>query len=374
MKILVTGGAGFIGSHLADRLIQCGYEVRIMDNLEPQVHRLNIPTYLNPKAEFLLGDICNKDQLRQALNEVDFVFHLAAATGVGQSMYQISKYFEVNVQGTANLLDILANNPHKVKKIVLSSSRAIYGEGAYLCNHCGIVFPETRSIDQLKKKAWEVLCPQCSRIVHPIPTFEKKVASPGSFYGVTKLTQEMMISGFGRAYGIPTVIMRLFNVYGPRQSINNPYTGIITTFLNCLFNGNPPQIYEDGKMTRDFIQVNDVVNACIMALENERANQKTFNIGTSKPISIYELGNLICDHLAPKIRPQIVEKARVGDIAHCTADISLAHELLGFEPSTSLSDGLGELINYELANQRAHGTLTSQAEEELRAAGLLISK
>ena len=373
MKIFVTGGAGFIGSHLVDRLIDTGHQVRIFDNLEPQVHGSILPAYINPKAEFVRGDVRNKDQLRDALTGMDCIYHLAAATGVGQSMYQIEKYFGVNVQGTANLLDILANEKHGVKKIILSSSRAVYGEGEYRCDQCGIVFPKLRLPEQLRMGQWEVRCPNCNGCLEANLTPESKPANPGSIYGVTKLTQEMMVSTFSQAYGIQATILRFFNVYGPRQSQHNPYTGIFSAFYNCLSAGKAPEVYEDGKMTRDFVEVSDVVTACVLALKTEERGQTTYNIGTGNAISILEAANIFCDLIEPRIRPQIVGKARLGDIAACTADISAARTRLGYFPSISLNYGLPRLIEYMKENWSPPDTLAAQAESELREAGLLLS-
>jgi dTDP-L-rhamnose 4-epimerase len=372
VKILVTGGAGFIGSHTVDALLENGHEVRIFDNLESQVHgpRRKWPAYLDKRAECVLGDIRARATLAQALSGVDVVFHLAAATGVGQSMYQISKYFEVNVQGTANFLDILTHESHQVQKLIVASSRAVYGEGAYRCGHCGVVAPEQRSPAQMDAKQWDVACPHCTSPVTSIPTPESKTPRPASMYAITKLTQEQMCLCFGKAYGMPVVVLRYFNVYGPRQSFSNPYTGIITAFLSRLFNGKYPEVYEDGRMTRDFVHVSDVVRANMLAMERNEADGQTFNAGTGVGTSIWALAELLCDMVSPELRPQVVEMARVGDIRHCTADPEAARKYLGYEPRVRLQRGLWDVME-DVKRQEKLEDASVTARRELAESGLL---
>ncbi|MBN2145998.1 MAG: NAD-dependent epimerase/dehydratase family protein [Anaerolineales bacterium] len=367
--VLITGGAGFIGSHLADALLGLGCRVRIFDNLEPQVHGPSgeWPTYLAAGVECLRGDVRDRAALASALHGVDVVYHLAAATGVGQSMYQVGKYFEVNVQGTANLLDILANEKHTVKRLVLSSSRAVYGEGAYICLGCGIVHPPVRAPAQLDAHQWEVTCPQCQGLVQPAPTPESLPPDPGSMYAVTKHAQEQMVACFSQAYGLPAVLLRFFNVYGPRQSLSNPYTGILTTFLQHLRNGHAPEIYEDGGMTRDFVNVADVVRACMLAGE-EACPAGVYNIGSGQAVTILQLAQNLAQAEGSPLQPQVVGLARVGDIRHCTADLEKAQRLLGYYPQVSLAQGLARLV------QQAQGLGRDQslaARSELERAGLL---
>jgi dTDP-L-rhamnose 4-epimerase len=348
-KILVTGGAGFIGSHLVDALLEAGHAVRVFDSLEPQVHgdlreRGEWPAYLAADCEKMLGDVRDREALAGALQGVDVVFHFAAATGVGQSMYQIAKYSEVNIQGTANLLDVLVNLPRQAVKVILASSRAIYGEGEYECKACGRVSPELRTPEQLDQKQWEIPCPQCGGELSPLPTAETKLSQPGSVYAITKLAQEQMCRCFGRAYGTPVVILRFFNVYGPRQSLANPYTGIMTTFAGRLMNGRPPEVYEDGRMTRDFVYVEDVIKACLLAMEGVHASG-TFNVGSGRATSILDLAQLMSRRLAPDLDPRVIGVARVGDIRHCTADLTRIYSGLGYVPTVSLEEGVGRVID-----------------------------
>ena len=275
MSILVTGGAGFIGSHLVDRLVEAGHRVRVLDNLDSQVHASASPddlwpAYKNPQAEYRLGDVRSTDQFVSALEGIDTVYHLAAATGVGQSMYQVARYTEVNIQGTANLLEIISKPGHTVERIVLASSRAVYGEGLYQCPVCGIVMPPVRTATMLERRQWACVCPQCGSDLVSLPTTEDKTPAPGSVYAISKYTQEQLCQCVGQAYQVPVVCLRFFNVYGPRQSFSNPYTGIITTFIKRLKHSLPPEVYEDGLMTRDFVHVSDVVAACQGALTLDR--------------------------------------------------------------------------------------------------------
>lgn len=275
MNILVSGGAGFIGSHLVDSLIEKGYSVKILDNLDPQVHgplgkKLS---YLNKEAEFIKADISNRHILKKVLKNVEIVFHLAAAVGVGQSMYEIRRYVETNALGTANLLDILANETHKVRKLIVASSMSVYGEGKYYCKRCGIVYPQLRNKGQIKKKDWEMTCNRCQRKnLRPLPTNEDKTLFPTSIYAITKRDQEEMCLVIGRAYRIPTVILRYFNVYGPRQALSNPYTGVLAIFSSRILNNRSPFIFEDGLQSRDFIHVKDIVQANLLAMENKGVN------------------------------------------------------------------------------------------------------
>jgi dTDP-L-rhamnose 4-epimerase len=254
MKLLITGGAGFIGSHLVDALIDRGHEVAIYDNFEPQVHKTE-PEYLNKNAELIRADVRDKETLKNAIMDTEIIFYQAAMVGVGQSMYQVEKYVDVNTFATAKLLDILANEEHSVKKLIVASSMSIYGEGAYQCGDCGIVYPALRS----EERRWEMTCPNCGKEVVPMPTGESKPLQPTSIYAVTKKDQEEMCLAIGRSYGIPTVALRYFNVYGPRQSLNNPYTGVCAIFSSRIKNKNPPLIFEEGLQSRDFISVHDIV-------------------------------------------------------------------------------------------------------------------
>lgn len=369
--ILVTGGAGFIGSHLVDRLISQGYQVRILDNLAPQVHQNKIPDYLNKKAEFIKGDVTNLADIKKATQDIDAIYHEAAVVGVGQSMYEIEKYVYQNSYGGALLLDYLANSKHSVKRLFVASSMSAYGEGLYKCSNCGPIRPPLREDSQMNQKKWELFCPNCKSILTPIGTPETESFKCNSIYAVTKQSQEDMFMIFGKAYGIPTTAFRYFNVYGPRQSLSNPYTGVAAIFLSRLKNDNAPVIYEDGLQTRDFISVYDIANANVACLEDDRSFGKIFNLGTNNPVAIKEIAEILAKLLGKNIKPEIAEKFRSGDIRHCSADISLIKNTLGWQPSWSFEKGMQDLINWG-EKEEANDTF-DQAAEELKSKGLLKS-
>ena len=351
-KVLVTGGAGFIGSHTVDLLVERGYQVRVLDNLEPQAHPTGQPPdYCNESVEFMRGDVRYREVLIKAMKDIDAVIHLAAAVGVGQSMYKIEKYTAYNTYGTANLLDVLVNEPNDVKKLVVASSMSIYGEGKYNCNSCGTVYPQPRSEEQVKSGKWELFCPICGKEVKPVPTDEEKPCMPTSIYAQTKRHQEEMFLLVGRTYGIPTVALRYFNVYGPRQSMSNPYTGVCAIFSSRILNNRPPYIFEDGKQTRDFVHVRDVARANLLALERNGANYMAINIGSGNPISIVDLAQLLIQTYGANVRPFISYRYRKGDIRHCYADLTRAKKYLGYSPTIPLSEGLKELADWA----KAHG-------------------
>jgi dTDP-L-rhamnose 4-epimerase len=368
MKILVTGGAGFIGSHLVDRLIGRGDEVVVIDNLEPQVHQNKKPDYLNTKAKYIFKDIGDKKTLLPVLKDTEVIFHQAAAVGVGQSMYEIERYTDANVMGTAKLLDMLVNSENSVKKLIVASSMSIYGEGMYECEKCGIIYPGLRSEEQMKRREWEMKCQECGERVKPIPTKENKPLKPTSVYAVSKRDQEELSLSIGHAYGIPTVALRYFNVYGPRQSLSNPYTGVCAIFSSRIKNDHPPVIYEDGLQTRDFIYIDDIVNANTLAMERSQANYKTLNVGTGKPTSILEIANVLAKLYGKGIEPQVVNKYRSGDIRHCYADVSEIRKI-GFEPKTSFEEGMEKLV--EWGEQAEAIDKVEEATKELVERGLV---
>lgn len=368
MKILVTGGCGFIGSHLVDRLVTDGHEVRVLDSLEYQVHEGKIPDYLNPGAEYIFGDIRDEEILRRVIADVDVIFHQAAAIGVGQSMYEIKKYTDINIMGTAKLLDVLVNENHHVSKLIVASSMSIYGEGAYRCDDCGVVYPRLRASEQLKNKDWEVKCPRCQRPAERMATSEDKPSFPTSVYAITKRDQEEMCLIIGKAYGLPTVALRYFNVYGPRQSLNNPYTGVAAIFSSRVKNDKQPLIFEDGLQSRDFIDVKDVVQANLLAMGRDEANYEVFNVGTGKPTSILDIADLLIELYGKELKPEVVNKYRTGDIRHCYADISKIRKL-GFEPRGDLEQGMRELAAWGDAIKAEDRT--EQAQRELRERGLV---
>lgn len=371
-KILVTGGAGFIGSFLVDALLERGHQVRVYDALVPQVHgpEQSVPDYVNRDAEFVAGDVRDRNSLLKALDGVDVVYHLAAAVGVGQSMYQIQYYTEANTLGGAVLLDLLANTKHQVRKIIVASSMSIYGEGKYDCGSCGTVFPRLRSEAQLAARDWEMRCPDCDRVVRPAGTDEDKPLFPTSIYAITKRDHEEMFLSTGFTYGIPTVALRFFNTYGPRQALSNPYTGVMAIFSGRLLNHKPPIIYEDGKQTRDFIHVSDIVQGMLLAMDKPEADFQVFNLGTGVPTSIGGVAELLIEHLADgDIEPQILHQFRAGDIRHCYADIAKARRLLAFEPRVSLQEGMVDLLAW-VEDQTAVDRF-AQVEKELTAKALV---
>jgi len=345
MKILVTGGMGFLGSHLVDKLIKQNHDVTSFDNLEYQVHQGKRPKYLNKGARYIIGDVRNKSKLKEVLKKSEIVFHQAAMVGVGQSMYEISKYIHTNSYGTANLLEILANEKHKVKKLIVASSMSIYGEGAYRCKSCGEFYPEQRSVNDLKNGKWEMHCPICKKEANPIPTGEDKPLFPTSIYAYSKKEQEDLSLLTGKTYGIPTVALRYFNIYGPRQSLSNPYTGVCAIFSSMIKNNHAPIVYEDGRQSRDFVNVKDIVAANIFVMNNSKADYQAFNVGTGRPTSVLEIAELLIKLYKKDLRPKIVNRYRKGDIRHCYADASSLGKL-GFKPKVSLEEGMKELIKW----------------------------
>jgi len=348
-KILVTGGAGFIGSHIVEALVNTGHKVIVLDNLEPSTHGNNA---IQPKnlenlernIEFIHNDVRNEKILLECIQDVDAIFHEAAVGGLGLSMYQIHSCIDPNCGGTAKLLDILVNKEHNVKKVVMASSMAVYGEGAYDCEECGVVYPDIRFEKQLSKKIWEMQCPQCGKTATPLPTNESKPLSPGSIYSISKRTQEEMCLLVGKLYGIPTVALRYFVTYGPRQSMRNPYSGVCSIWSTRLFNSKPPIIYEDGLQSRDFIYVKDIVQANILALEKNGGDYLAMNVGTGQQIKIYELAQEIIQAYSMDISPEVIYRYRKGDVRHLFADISLIKQKLGFAPKYSLKEGIQQFV------------------------------
>ncbi len=370
MKILCTGGAGFIGSFLVDELIDQGHQVKIYDNIEPQVHPGGqVPDYLNQEAEFIREDVLNYDALADAVKDVDIICHDAAMVGVGQSMYQIKRYMDANTQGTANLLDILVNRKNRVKKLIVASSMSTYGEGAYRCPECGIVSPPLRTDQQMASGDFEVYCPKCGTAAEPIPTPESKLQEINSYYALSKKDQEDMVMLFGQTYGLPVVALRRFNVFGPRQSLSNPYTGVAAIFMSRLKNDHPPIVFEDGLQSRDFISVHDVVRANILAMESDKADGKIYNVGAGRQVSVLEIARTLSRLLEKDIEPEIVGKFRKGDVRHCFADISRIQEDLGFKPEVSLEEGFSELIEWSRTAKAVD--MVDQATRELKEKGLV---
>lgn len=347
MKVLVTGGAGFIGSHLVDGLIERGYIVRVIDNLFKQIHPTGrLPKYFNKKAEFMKGDVTKRADWLKALKGMDAIYHLASAVGVGQSMYEIEHYVKVNSLGTALFLDILANTKHTVKKIIVAASMSSYGEGSYQCETCGVVRPPLRPQQQLAQSDWEVHCPFCNKYPKPIPTSEDAKQNSNSIYAISKKNQEEMVINIGLAYEIPAVAMRYFNVFGTRQSLSNPYNGVVAIFMSRIKNNKAPVINEDGGQTRDFVHIKDVTAANIAALESDHANYQIFNVGAGRPITIKEVSEILRRLYRSHVIPEISRKVRKLDVRHCFADTTKLKTLLGWEPSVSFEDGLSGIIEW----------------------------
>lgn len=367
-KVLVTGGAGFVGSHTVDALVRAGHTVRVFDNLTEQVHPGGMPEYLARDIEFHHGDMRDIGALGKAVDGVDVIYHLAAAVGVGQSMYQIARYMEVNTQGNASLLQVLLDSKLKVQKLIVASSMSIYGEGQYVCEEHGKMAPPPRPTQQLKDKQWEVACPECGRALKPVATAEDKPLQCTSIYALSKKDQEEMTLLFGRTYGLPVVAMRYFNIYGTRQALSNPYTGVAAIFGSRLLNNNAPMIFEDGNQMRDFVSVHDVVQANLLAMESSGADGMALNIGSGQPIAIREVAQVLIEELAKRTLPEITGKYRAGDIRHCYADISLASRVLGYEPRYGFRDGVAELVEW-LRSQTAVDRVT-EASKQLSAYGL----
>jgi dTDP-L-rhamnose 4-epimerase len=367
-RILVTGGAGFVGSHLVDALLLEGHEVRVFDNLSAQVHPDGLPGYLSRDIEFVHGDMRDSVAVRRALTDIDVVFHKAAAVGVGQSMYEIAHYMGSNTQGTANLLQAILDSKRDLEKFIVASSMSIYGEGKYKCGEHGEVAPAPRPVEQLRRKQWETLCPICNAELMPIATDESKPLQCTSIYALSKKDQEEMCLLFGRTYGMPVVALRYFNIYGTRQALSNPYTGVAAIFASRLLNKRAPMVFEDGRQERDFVSVHDIVRANLLALAGKDADGMTLNIGSGEPISIAEVAEVLRKSLGVRVDTEITGRYRAGDIRHCFADISLAQRVLGYKPRYRFADGIGELVEW-LRSQSATDRV-SDATKQLAAFGL----
>jgi dTDP-L-rhamnose 4-epimerase len=367
-RILITGGAGFIGSHLADRLLQQGYEVRVLDSLITQVHGDAEPDYLNDAVELVRADLRDESAVRRALRGVDAIYHFAAAVGVGQSMYEIRSYTSVNSVGTAVLLEALAAQP--VQRLIVASSMSVYGEGLYRARDGHVQVAVERTLAQLKEGAWD-FTDDHDQPLEPIATPETKPPRLSSVYALTKYVQECMCLMVGRAYGMPTIALRFFNVYGPRQALSNPYTGVLAIFAARYLNDKPPLIFEDGNQKRDFVNVSDIVQACLACLDAPDAADRVFNIGSGEAYTIRELAERMAAALGKEhIEPQITGRYRVGDIRHCFADISLARAILGYAPQVSLEQGILELAGW--LDGRTANDRFDRASAELAQRGLTL--
>ena len=373
-KILVTGGAGFIGSALVLALSERGHEVTVLDNLAPQIHGADpekSPLFkrLEGKARFVRGDVTVRTDLMKVLPGVDTVVHLAAETGTGQSMYAIQHYSEVNVGGTALLLDVIANDGFPVKRLVVASSRAVYGEGCYRCPVHGTLHPEARSAEEMVKGQFEHLCPVCSLPLEVVPTDEGAALHPSSVYGVTKLTQEQLVLTVGRALGISALAFRYQNVYGPGQSLSNPYTGILSIFSTRIRNGSLINIFEDGRESRDFVFIGDVVDATVKGIEHPEPLVDVFNVGSGAATDVMTIARTLLRHLGGCSSISVSGQFRIGDIRHNVANLEKVKRTLGFEPKVGIDDGLSAFVNW-VKGEQISGDRYEESLNELRAKGL----
>ncbi len=368
-NVLIIGGCGFVGSHTADALLKEGHTVTVFDNLDKQVHSSGIPEHLSPDVEFVKGDVRDLDALRTIVVQADAIYHFGAAVGVGQSMYEIADYCATNIQGTANLLQAILDTRSMPEKLIVASSMSIYGEGRYVCDNCGDAEPSTRTAAQLRDKQWEPLCAVCRGSIKPAATHEKKPLNCTSVYALSKKAQEEMCLLFGDTYGIPTVALRYFNIYGTRQSLSNPYTGVAAIFASRLMNGKAPIVFEDGHQTRDFVNVRDVVQANLLALSSSSVDGQALNVGSGKSISIREVAHEMARMIGAEVAPDIQGVYRSGDIRHCFSDISRISAATGYVPQVDFRTGMAELVEW-IGSQQAHDR-THEAMLQLTSRGLV---
>ena len=373
-NILITGGAGFIGSRLALLLVAKGHNVRVLDNLAPQIHGAepeSSPLFrsIQAKVDFFRGSVTSRDDLMKALPGIDTVVHLAAETGTGQSMYSIWHYTDVNVGGTALLLDLIANEPFPVKKIVVASSRAVYGEGKYQCPHHGIVFPSSRLAKNMEQGDFAVHCPRCGAPANLVASDEETPVRPSSVYGITKLAQEQMVLTVGKALGISALAFRYQNVYGPGQSLSNPYTGILSIFSTRIRNGSSINIFEDGKESRDFVFIDDVVAVTARGVEYQAPLVDVFNVGSGVATDVLMIAGTLQQLLGGNVPIEISGQFRVGDIRHNVADLTKVRASLGFEPLVGIEEGLRRFIVW-VKSEQVQADRYDDSLKELSAKGL----
>jgi dTDP-L-rhamnose 4-epimerase len=372
--ILITGGAGFIGSRLANQLVNNGHKVRVLDNLSPQIHGENpensaLYLSLNETVEFIRGSVTSHADLTHALNDIDTVVHLAAETGTGQSMYAIQHYSDVNIGGTSLLLDLIANQQLPVNKIIVASSRAVYGEGKYHCTEHGFVYPKARSSEKMEHGDFSVQCPQCGIPADLVATDEGAPVQPSSVYGITKLNQEQMVLIVGQSLGISAVAFRYQNVYGPGQSLSNPYTGILSIFSTRIRNNSDINIFEDGKESRDFVYIDDVVNITAQAVEHESPVVGVFNVGSGVATDVMTIANTLQKFLGTTVPTKVSGQFRLGDIRHNVADITKAESIFGFKPTTYIEDGLKKFVTW-VKSEQIQTDRYEQSLDELKAKGI----
>ena len=374
-NILISGGAGFIGSNLALKLVSLGHNVRVLDNLSPQIHtnsKENSQLYqsIKGKVTFINGDVRNRKDWQKAIANSTVIVHLAAETGTGQSMYQIEKYVQVNCGGTAIMLDVLANEKHTVKKVVVASSRAIYGEGKYLCESHGEVYPDEREDTQMSSGQFEPLCSICKQPLCMLATDEYSKIHPSSIYGITKSDQEQMILVACKSLGISAIALRYQNVYGPGQSLSNPYTGILSIFSTRILNNNPINIFEDGKESRDFVFIDDVVNATVLAIQDNKLKSCSLNVGSGVSTTVQTVADSLKKLYQSDVDIKVSGNYRLGDIRHNKADISKIKKLLGFSPKVSFEDGLKQFVDW-VKNQEVNSDNYEQSINEMKDKGLM---
>ena len=368
-RVLVTGGAGFVGSHLVDALLASGARVRVLDSLDPLAHPTGAPDHFAADAELAIGDLRDREVTDRALGGVDRVFHLGGVVGNGESMVNVRRAVEANAVGTATLLEAIIGRRDRVRRLGVASSMVVYGEGSYDCARHGTVAPPLRVVEQLRRREWEARCPLCGDPVVPIPTAEDTPLRPTSVYGITKRDQEELVLVLGRAYGLETVALRYLNVYGPRQALSNPYTGVAAIFTARLLNGRAPRVFEDGGQLRDLVHVSDVVRATVAAMEAPHAAGQAVNVATGSRVRVLDLARSVASALGSELEPEVTGEYRAGDIRHCFADTSRARNLLGFEARVGLAEGLPELAGWVASRrvvERGDGAIS-----ELRALGLV---
>jgi dTDP-L-rhamnose 4-epimerase len=360
MRTLVTGGAGFIGTHLVRRLLESGDDVVVLDSFEPQVHAEEPPSVPSGVTLFR-GHVGDVELADQALVGIDRVAHLASAVGVGQSMYEIDRYVRRNTLDTATFLERLVACDPLPKRLVVASSMSIYGEGEYECPTHGPVAPGPRPETQLVAREWECLCPTCGQVLLPMGTRETKPLVPTSVYAITKRDHEELSLVVGGAYGIPSMALRFFNVYGPGQALSNPYTGVAAIFASRLLNRRAPIVFEDGLQSRDFIHVDDIVEGIVRALESDVSGIPV-NLGTGRSVTVDEIATTLSRELGIDIEAERNDAYRAGDIRHCFADASRAEELLGFRARVTFEEGMGDLARW-LADKEAVDHVESATQE-----------